>query len=43
MRALPEFGIFPWAFGSIGAGFVLALRDLLLNLGQRISYGSRFF
>jgi hypothetical protein len=40
---LPEFGIFLWAFGRIGAGLVLALRGLLLNFCQRISYGSRFF
>src|SRR6266478_3591542 len=41
--ALPEFRSFLWAFGRIGAGLVFALRDLLLNFCQRISYGSRFF
>jgi hypothetical protein len=41
--ALPEFRIFLWAFGRISAGLVFAQRDLLLNLCQRISYGSRFF
>jgi len=40
---LPEFRSFLWAFGRIGAGLVFALRDLLLNFCQRISYGSRFF
>src|SRR5258708_10515662 len=40
---LPEFRIFLWAFGRIGAGLVFAPRDLLLNFCQRISYGSRFF